>query len=50
MLFCSGPIPYGADAVVQVEDTVLVESAAVGPKRVCVLKQVAQGFDIRPVV
>ncbi|KAI3461199.1 hypothetical protein Pfo_017862 [Paulownia fortunei] len=44
-----GPIPYGADAVVQVEDTVLVESAAVGPKRVRILKQVAQGLDIRPV-
>ncbi|CAA0824374.1 Molybdopterin biosynthesis protein CNX1 [Striga hermonthica] len=44
-----GPIPKGADAVVQVEDTVLLESAAGGPKRVRVLKQVAQGLDIRPV-
>ncbi|KAK6144138.1 hypothetical protein DH2020_020958 [Rehmannia glutinosa] len=44
-----GPIPKGADAVVQVEDTVLAETASVGPKRVRVLKQVAQGLDIRPV-
>ncbi|GER31719.1 molybdopterin biosynthesis protein [Striga asiatica] len=44
-----GPIPKGADAVVQVEDTVLLESAAGAPKRVRVLKQVAQGLDIRPV-
>ncbi|KAH6774832.1 molybdopterin biosynthesis CNX1 protein / molybdenum cofactor biosynthesis enzyme CNX1 [Perilla frutescens var. hirtella] len=44
-----GPIPNGADAVVQVEDTVQVESATVGPKRVRVLKQVTRGLDIRPV-
>ncbi|KAK6144129.1 hypothetical protein DH2020_020949 [Rehmannia glutinosa] len=44
-----GPIPKGADAVVQVEDTVLAETASVGQKRVRVLKQVAQGLDIRPV-
>ncbi|GFP97590.1 molybdopterin biosynthesis protein cnx1 [Phtheirospermum japonicum] len=44
-----GPIPKGADAVVQVEDTASVESVGVGPKRVRVLKQVAPGFDIRPV-
>ncbi|EYU35987.1 hypothetical protein ABFS82_14G225400 [Erythranthe guttata] len=44
-----GPIPNGADAVVQVEDTLLVESAVGGPKRVRVLKQVAKGLDIRPV-
>ncbi|KAL8523000.1 hypothetical protein ACS0TY_013096 [Phlomoides rotata] len=44
-----GPIPYGADAVVQVEDTLLVESPSIGPKRVKVLKQVSQGLDIRPV-
>ncbi|KAK4408357.1 Molybdopterin biosynthesis protein CNX1 [Sesamum angolense] len=42
-----GPIPDGADAVVQVEDTIPVESA--DPKRVRILKQVAQGLDIRPV-
>lgn len=44
-----GPIPNGADAVIQVEDTAEVESAAAGPKRVRVLKQVTQGLDIRPV-
>ncbi|XP_042067030.1 molybdopterin biosynthesis protein CNX1-like [Salvia splendens] len=44
-----GPIPNGADAVIQVEDTVPVESAASGQKRICVLKQVSQGLDIRPV-
>ncbi|KAL3620280.1 calnexin Cnx1 [Castilleja foliolosa] len=44
-----GPIPNGADAVVQVEDTVSVESEDFGPKRVRVLKRVTQGFDIRPV-
>lgn len=49
-LFGSGPIPNGADAVIQVEDTAEVESAAAGPKRVRVLKQVTQGLDIRPVV
>ncbi|KAL2240012.1 UNVERIFIED_CONTAM: Molybdopterin biosynthesis protein CNX1 [Sesamum indicum] len=42
-----GPIPDGADAVVQVEDTIPVGSA--DPKRVRILKQVAQGLDIRPV-
>lgn len=47
---CSGPIPNGADAVVQVEDTVQVESAGASQKRVRVLKQVVQGLDIRPVV
>ncbi|KAL1558303.1 calnexin Cnx1 [Salvia divinorum] len=44
-----GPIPNGADAVIQVEDTVEVESAASGQKRIRVLKQVSQGLDIRPV-
>ncbi|XP_057782155.1 molybdopterin biosynthesis protein CNX1 [Salvia miltiorrhiza] len=44
-----GPIPNGADAVIQVEDTVQVESASAGQKRVRVLKQVTQGLDIRPV-
>lgn len=46
----SGPIPNGADAVIQVEDTVEVESAASGQKRIRMLKQVLQGLDIRPVV
>ncbi|XP_076941592.1 molybdopterin biosynthesis protein CNX1-like [Bidens hawaiensis] len=41
-----GPIPDGADAVVQVEDTELVQSE---PKRVRVLVKVNKGVDIRPV-
>lgn len=49
-LFPSGPIPVGADAVVQVEDTQLIESASVDSKRVRILKQIKQGVDIRPVV
>ncbi|XP_022891833.1 molybdopterin biosynthesis protein CNX1 [Olea europaea var. sylvestris] len=44
-----GPIPDGADAVVQVEDTQLIESASVDSKRVRILKQIKQGVDIRPV-
>ncbi|KAL0460877.1 UNVERIFIED_CONTAM: Molybdopterin biosynthesis protein CNX1 [Sesamum latifolium] len=42
-----GPIPDGADAVVQVEDTIPIHS--VDPKRTQILKQVARGHDIRPV-
>ncbi|KAL2557340.1 Molybdopterin biosynthesis protein CNX1 [Forsythia ovata] len=44
-----GPIPDGADAVVQVEDTQLIESASVDSKQVRILKQIRQGVDIRPV-
>ncbi|EPS66354.1 hypothetical protein M569_08423, partial [Genlisea aurea] len=44
-----GPIPHGADAVVQVEDTAPSENATSGTKQVRVLKQVARGLDIRPV-
>ncbi|CAI9774549.1 unnamed protein product [Fraxinus pennsylvanica] len=44
-----GPIPDGADAVVQVEDTQLIENASVDSKRVRILKQIKQGVDIRPV-
>ncbi|KAG8371062.1 hypothetical protein BUALT_Bualt13G0047900 [Buddleja alternifolia] len=44
-----GPIPNGADAVVQVEDTALVDSASGDSKRVRILKQVTRGLDIRPV-
>ncbi|KAK9062625.1 hypothetical protein SSX86_019813 [Deinandra increscens subsp. villosa] len=44
-----GPIPDGADAVVQVEDTKLVETASSEPKRVRVLTKVNTGVDIRPV-
>lgn len=49
-LFSVGPIPEGADAVVQVEDTQLLENAPPEPKRVQILKQVNPGVDIRPVV
>lgn len=48
--FLPGPIPNGADAVVQVEDTELIESALVESKRVRVLVKTSQGVDIRPVV
>ncbi|KAJ0781278.1 putative transferase [Helianthus annuus] len=44
-----GPIPDGADAVVQVEDTELVETVASQPKRVRVLVKTNKGVDIRPV-
>ncbi|XP_051142410.1 molybdopterin biosynthesis protein CNX1 [Andrographis paniculata] len=44
-----GPIPDGADAVVQVEDTAIVESESSDQKRVRILKQVSKGLDIRPV-
>lgn len=45
-----GPIPEGADAVVQVENTELVNDASDGTKRVRILVQTTQGNDIRPVV
>ncbi|KAJ0913097.1 putative transferase [Helianthus annuus] len=45
----SGPIPDGADAVVQVEDTELVQTVASQPKRVRVLVKTNTGVDIRPV-
>ncbi|KAA8544413.1 hypothetical protein F0562_022425 [Nyssa sinensis] len=44
-----GPIPDGADAVVQVEDTELIKSPSVESKRVRILVQASQGVDIRPV-
>lgn len=44
-----GPIPDGADAVVQVEDTELVPGGADGSKRVRILVQAAEGQDIRNV-
>lgn len=44
-----GPIPDGANAVVEVEDTELIENASVEPKRVRILVQTRQGVDIRPV-
>ncbi|CAK9188390.1 unnamed protein product [Ilex paraguariensis] len=44
-----GPIPDGADAVVQVEDTELIKSASAESNRVRILVQTSQGVDIRPV-
>lgn len=44
-----GPIPDGADAVVQVEDTELVENSSSEPKRVRILVKTNKGVDIRPV-
>lgn len=44
-----GPIPDGADAVVQVEDTQLVEGASSESKRVRILVKTNKGVDIRPV-
>ena len=46
----SGPIPDGADAVVQVEDTEGVEGISNGLKRIRVLKAANEGLHIRPVV
>ncbi|EOY33172.1 Molybdopterin biosynthesis CNX1 protein / molybdenum cofactor biosynthesis enzyme CNX1 (CNX1) isoform 3 [Theobroma cacao] len=44
-----GPIPDGADAVVQVEDTEQVKASSVESKRVRMLVQTRKGVDIRPV-
>ncbi|XP_038715662.1 molybdopterin biosynthesis protein CNX1 isoform X2 [Tripterygium wilfordii] len=44
-----GPIPDGADAVVQVEDTKLIKDALAELKRVQILVQARKGLDIRPV-
>lgn len=44
-----GPIPDGADAVVQVEDTEEVNHTAAESKRVKILVQTNKGVDIRPV-
>ncbi|OMO71133.1 hypothetical protein CCACVL1_18422 [Corchorus capsularis] len=44
-----GPIPDGADAVVQVEDTEQVKAPSVESKRVRILVQTNKGVDIRPV-
>lgn len=43
-----GPVPNGADAVVQVEDTEQLEGND-GAKKVRILKGVSKGYDIRPV-
>lgn len=45
-----GPVPNGADAVVQVEDTESISVASAEPKRVRILKQTSPGVDIRAVV
>ncbi|KAI4308330.1 hypothetical protein L6164_031414 [Bauhinia variegata] len=44
-----GPIPHGADAVVQVEDTENISNAADKTKRVRILVETTKGNDIRPV-
>ncbi|XP_072970141.1 molybdopterin biosynthesis protein CNX1 [Typha angustifolia] len=44
-----GPVPDGADAVVQVEDTEEVTDTLNGLKRVRILTRVAEGHDIRNV-
>ncbi|KAL5715482.1 hypothetical protein ACHQM5_017294 [Ranunculus cassubicifolius] len=44
-----GPIPDGADAVVQVEDSEEISMPLGELKRVKILKQASQGLDIRPV-
>lgn len=44
-----GPIPDGADAVVQVEDTEQVHEHSHESKRVRILVQTRKGVDIRPV-
>ncbi|KAG5566415.1 hypothetical protein RHGRI_002104 [Rhododendron griersonianum] len=44
-----GPIPEGADAVVQVEDTEVIKGDSIEAKRVRILVQTSQGVDIRPV-
>ncbi|GLJ08275.1 hypothetical protein SUGI_0085410 [Cryptomeria japonica] len=44
-----GPVPDGADAVVQVENTQEIERSSEGMKRVRILTGVSKGHDIRPV-
>lgn len=44
-----GPVPKGADSVVQVEDTEQIEEGPGGGKRVRILKKASKGQDIRPV-
>lgn len=44
-----GPIPNGADAVVQVEDTAIVKSEPFDQKRVQILKKASNELNIRPV-
>lgn len=49
-LYFVGPIPEGADAVVQVEDTEVIKVDSIEAKRVRILVKTRQGVDIRPVV
>lgn len=49
-IFSLGPIPDGADAVVQVEDTKVVGDVSTESKRVKILIQTKKGTDIRRVV
>lgn len=44
-----GPIPNGADAVVQVEDTEVIEDGSVESRKVRILVKTSEGVDIRPV-
>lgn len=48
IFLCAGPVPEGADAVVQVEDTEAFEEN--GVKKIRIKKTVSKGHDIRPVV
>lgn len=48
--FTLGPIPDGADAVVQVEDTEKIEGSSLESKRIRILVKTSKGTDIRPVV
>lgn len=45
-----GPIPDGADAVVQVENTEEIEEHSLDSRQVRILIQTSKGVDIRPVV
>ncbi|XP_077227807.1 molybdopterin biosynthesis CNX1 protein / molybdenum cofactor biosynthesis enzyme CNX1 (CNX1) [Tasmannia lanceolata] len=44
-----GPIPYGADAVVQIEDTEHMKDSSSGLKKVKIFARASPGLDIRPV-
>lgn len=50
LFYYAGPVPDGADAVVQVEDTEQIETDPSQLKRVRILVQTRSGVDIRPVV
>lgn len=48
-LTAGGPLPEGADAVVQIEDTQFLGADSEGKRRVKIQKGVAPGTDIRQV-